>query len=72
LDRNRKDLFITNQRDILLSMATTQITRVLRKVDDSQILKKHSDGSTLPYSGPNLTLMLSGITDPVFVLEDRC
>ena len=25
-------------------MVQTQITRVLRKVDDSQILKKHSDG----------------------------
>ncbi|MGA7542725.1 MAG: hypothetical protein WBW34_06650 [Nitrososphaeraceae archaeon] len=47
----------------------TQITRVLRKVDDSQILKKHSDGSTLPYSGPNLTTMLSGVTDPIFVLQ---
>jgi hypothetical protein len=50
-------------------MAITQITRVLRKVDDSQILKKHSDGSTLPYSGPNLTTMLSGVTDPIFVLQ---
>jgi hypothetical protein len=47
----------------------TQITRVLRKVDDSQILKKHSDGTTLPYSIPNLTTMLSGVTDPVFVLQ---
>ncbi|MGA8105005.1 MAG: hypothetical protein WB815_00015 [Nitrososphaeraceae archaeon] len=47
----------------------TQITRVLRKADDSQILKKHSDGSTLPYSGPNLTTMLSGVTDPIFVLQ---
>jgi hypothetical protein len=50
-------------------MVTTQITRVLRKVDDSQILKKLSDGSTLPYSGPNLTTMLSGVTDPLFVLK---
>jgi hypothetical protein len=50
-------------------MVTTQITRVLRKVDDSQILKKLSDGSTLPYSGPNLTTMLSGVTDPIFVLQ---
>ncbi|CAN5377835.1 hypothetical protein BH18THE2_BH18THE2_25180 [soil metagenome] len=50
-------------------MVTTQITRVLRKVDDSQILKKHSDGTTLPYSGPNLTTMLSGVTDPIFVLQ---
>ena len=30
---------------------------------------KYSDGSTLPYSGPNLATMLSGVTDPVFVLE---
>lgn len=50
-------------------MVATQITRVLRKVDDSQILKKHSDGSTLPYSGHNLTTMLSGVTDPIFVLQ---
>jgi hypothetical protein len=50
-------------------MVVTQITRVLRKVDDSQILKKHSDGSTLSYSGPNLTTMLSGVTDPIFVLQ---
>jgi hypothetical protein len=50
-------------------MVQTQITRVLRKVDDSQTLRKHSDGSTLPYSGPNLTTMLSGVTDPIFVLK---
>ena len=47
----------------------TQISRILRKVDDSQILKKHSDGTTLPYSIPNLTTMLTGVTDPVFVLQ---
>ena len=35
----------------------------------SEILVKHSDGSTLPYSGPNLATMLSGVTDPVFGLE---
>ena len=34
-----------------------------------RILKKHSDGSTLPYSGPNLTSILSGVTDPLFVLQ---
>ena len=50
-------------------MVQTQITRVLRKVDDSQILKKHSDGSTLSYSGPNLTALLTGVTDPIFVLQ---
>ena len=47
----------------------TQITRVLRKVDDSEILKKHSDDSTLPYSIPSLTTMLTGVMDPVFVLQ---
>ena len=50
-------------------MVKTQITRTLRKVDDSQILKKHSDGTMLPYSIPNLTTMLVGVTDPVFVLQ---
>ena len=48
---------------------STQNTRVLRKVDDSRILKKHSDGTTLPYSIPNLTTMVAGVTDPVFVLQ---
>jgi hypothetical protein len=47
---------------------TTQITRI-RNFDGSQTLRKHSDGNTLPYSGPNLTTMLSGVTDPVFVLK---
>jgi hypothetical protein len=49
-------------------MVTTQITRI-KQSDDSQILKKHSDGTTLPYSIPNLTTMLSGVTDAVFVLQ---
>ncbi|MGB7557701.1 MAG: hypothetical protein WBM37_04215 [Nitrososphaeraceae archaeon] len=49
-------------------MVQTQITRI-RNFDGSQTLRKHSDGSTLPYSGPNLTTMLSGVTDPVFVLK---
>ena len=49
-------------------MATTQITR-RRNADGSQTLKKHIDGSTLPYSGPNLTTMLSGVTNPIFVLK---
>jgi hypothetical protein len=48
-------------------MVQTQITRI-RNFDSSQTLRKHSDGSTLPYSGPNLTTMLSGVTD-VFVLK---
>ena len=34
-----------------------------------RILKKHSDGSTLPYSGANLTTMLTGVIDPIFVLK---
>jgi len=46
----------------------TQITRI-RQSDGSETLKKHSDGSTLLYSGPNLTTMLTGITDPIFVLK---
>jgi hypothetical protein len=46
----------------------TQITRI-RNQDGSQTLKKHIDGTTLPYSGPNLTSLLSGVTDPIFVLQ---
>jgi hypothetical protein len=49
-------------------MVQTQITRT-RNQDGSQTLRKHSDGSTLSYSGPNLTTMLSGVTDPIFVLK---
>ena len=49
-------------------MVQTQITR-RKNVDTSETLKKHSDGSTLPYSGPNLTTMLSGVTDPIFVIQ---
>ena len=49
-------------------MVQTQITRI-RNFDGSQTLRKHSDGSTLPYSGPNLTTMLSGVTDPIYVLQ---
>ena len=41
----------------------------IRKVDDSQILKKHSDGTTLLYSIPNLTTMLVGVTDPLYDLK---
>jgi hypothetical protein len=33
-------------------------------LDDSEIPKKHSDATTLPHSGPSLTTMLSGVTDP--------
>jgi hypothetical protein len=49
-------------------MVTTQITRQ-KNADSSETLIKHIDGSTLPYSGPNLTTMLSGVTNPIFVLK---
>ena len=49
-------------------MVTTQITRI-KNADNSETLKKHIDGTTLPYTIPNLTTMLSGVTDPVFVLQ---
>jgi hypothetical protein len=49
-------------------MVQTQITRI-RNFDGSQTLRKHSDGSTLPYLGPNLITMLSGVTDLIFVLK---
>ena len=49
-------------------MVTTQITRI-RNADGSQTLKKHIDGTTLPYSGPNLTAMLSGVTNLIYVLK---
>ena len=48
-------------------MVTTQITRI-RNSDGSQTLKKHMDRTTLPYSEANLTTMLSGVTNPIFVL----
>ena len=49
-------------------MVQTQITRIRNK-DGSETLKRRSDGLTLAYSGPNLTTMLSGITDPLYVLK---
>jgi hypothetical protein len=49
-------------------MVTTQITR-RKNADTSETLRKHTDGSELPYSAPNLTTMLSGVTDPIFVLH---
>ena len=49
-------------------MVQTQITRI-KNADNSETLKKHSDGTTVPYSIPNLTTMLIGVTDPVFVLQ---
>ena len=49
-------------------MVTTQITR-RKNADTSETLIKHIDGTTLPYSGPNLTTLLSGVTNPIFVLK---
>jgi hypothetical protein len=46
----------------------TQITR-RKNADSSETLIKHIDGSTLPYPAPNLTTMLSGVTDPIIVLK---
>jgi hypothetical protein len=46
----------------------TQITR-RKNVDTSETLIRKSDGLTLAYSAPNLTKMLSGVTDPLFVLQ---
>lgn len=49
-------------------MVTTQITR-RKNADTSETLIKHIDGSTAAYSVPNLTTMLSGVTNPIFVLK---
>lgn len=46
----------------------TTITRI-RDADGFQTLKKHVDGSTSPYSEANLTTMLSGVTNPIYVLK---
>jgi hypothetical protein len=46
----------------------TQIAR-RKNADLSETPRKHSEGSTPPYSVPNLTMMLSGVTDPIFVLQ---
>jgi hypothetical protein len=49
-------------------MVTTQITK-RKNADSPETLKKHSDGLVLPYSKENLTTMLSGLSDPIFVLQ---
>jgi hypothetical protein len=49
-------------------MVTTQITR-RKNADTTETLIRHKDGTTLPYSGPNLTTLLSGVTNPIFVLR---
>jgi hypothetical protein len=46
----------------------SQITRIRNK-DGSETLKRRSDGLTLAYSGPNLTTILTGVTDPLYVLK---
>jgi hypothetical protein len=46
----------------------SQITRIRNK-DGSESLKRRSDGLTLAYSAPNLTTILTGVTDPLFVLK---
>jgi hypothetical protein len=46
----------------------TQITR-RKNADTSETLIGKSDGSTLPYSAPNLTTILSGVSDPLFVIQ---
>ena len=49
-------------------MVQIQITR-RKNADTSEQLIRKSDGLTLSYSEPNLTTMLSGVTDPLFVLQ---
>ena len=49
-------------------MVTTQITR-RKNTDSSEQLIRKSDGLTLAYSAPNLTTILTGVTDPLFVLQ---
>ncbi len=49
-------------------MVTTQITR-RRNANGTETLIKHIDGSTLPFSGANVTTMLAGVTNPIYVLK---
>jgi hypothetical protein len=49
-------------------MVIPQITR-RKNADNSETLIKHIDGTTLPYSGANLTTILTGVTNPIFVLK---
>ena len=46
----------------------SQITRIRNK-DGSETRRRRSDGLTLAYSAPNLTTILTGVTDPLFVLK---
>jgi hypothetical protein len=49
-------------------MVQIQITR-RKNADTSEQLIRKSDGLTLAYSAPNLTTILSGVTEPLFVLQ---
>ena len=49
-------------------LRNAKITRV-RQSGGSQTLKQSIDGTTIPYSGPNLTTMLSGVTNPSMFLR---
>lgn len=49
-------------------MVHSQITRIRNK-DGSETLKRRIDGATLPYSEANLTTLLVGVTDPLYVLK---
>ena len=49
-------------------MVVTQITR-RKNADTSEQLIRKSDGLTLAYSAPNLTTILSGVSDPLFVIQ---
>ena len=49
-------------------MVQTQITR-RKNADTIEQLIRKSDGLTLSYSAPNLTTMLGGVTDPLFVIQ---
>jgi hypothetical protein len=51
-------------------MATTQITRI-KNADNSETLKRQTDGATLPYSEGNLTTLLTGYTNPTYVLKNK-
>jgi hypothetical protein len=69
--RRSECYFVTpNSKDALRMLRNAQITRV-RHSDGSQALKQIIDGTTIPYSGPNLTTMLSGVTNSFYVPKGR-
>jgi hypothetical protein len=63
----KNSILPTEDKVIVVSMHS-QIPRIRNK-DGSETLRRRSDGLTLPYSGPNLTTMLTSITEPLFVLK---